>query len=60
MGRLGAFEMSSMYLMAYILKITAEYFTDSLGWPLALVLTGLALIAIGYLHFNLKSKYLSS
>ena len=50
----------SMYLMAYILKITAEYFTDSLGWPLALVLTGLALIAIGYLHFNLKSKYLSS
>ena len=49
----------SMYLMAYILKITAEYFTDSLGWPLALVVTGLALIAIGYVHFNLKKKYLS-
>lgn len=49
----------SIYLMAYILKITAEYFRESLGWPLALVLTGLALIAIGYLHFNLKKKYLS-
>ena len=49
----------SMYLMAYILKITEEYFTESLGWPLALVLTGLALIAVGYLHFNLKKKYLT-
>ena len=49
----------SIYLMVYILKITAEYFADSLGWPLALVLTGLGLIAIGYLHFNLKKKYLS-
>lgn len=49
----------SIYLMVYILKITAEYFADSLGWPLALVLTGLGLIAIGTLHFNLKKKYLS-
>ncbi len=49
----------SIYLMAYILKITGEYFAESLGWPLALVLTGLGLMAIGYLHFNLKKKYLS-
>lgn len=49
----------SLYLMGYILKITSEYFAQSLGWPLALVLTGLGLIAIGYLHFNLKKKYLS-
>lgn len=49
----------SIYLIAYILKITAEYFSKSLGWPLALVLVGLALIAIGYLHFNLKKKYFS-
>lgn len=49
----------SLYLMAYILKITSEYFARSLGWPLALVLIGLGLIAIGYLHFNLKKKYLS-
>lgn len=49
----------SLYLMVYILKITAEYFTDSLGWPLALVLAGLALIAIGYLSFSLNRKYIS-
>ncbi len=49
----------SLYLMGYILKITSEYFAQSLGWPLALVLTGLGLMAIGYLHFNLKKRYLS-
>ncbi len=49
----------SLYLMGYILKITSEYFADSLGWPLALVLTGFGLIAIGFLHFNLKKRYLS-
>ncbi len=48
----------SLYLMGYILKITSEYFAQSLGWPLALVLTGFGLIAIGYVHFNLKRKYL--
>lgn len=49
----------SFYLIAYIFKITGEYFAESLGWPLVLVLTGFGLIAIGYLHFNLKRKYLS-
>jgi len=49
----------SLYLMAYIMKITTEYFKDSLGWPLTLVVTGLGLIAIGYLHVNLKQRYLS-
>ncbi len=49
----------SIYLMGYISKITAEYFRDSLGWPLILVLMGLGLIVIGYLHFRLKKRYLS-
>ena len=49
----------SIYLMGYIFKITAEYFRDSLGWPLILVLMGLGLIVIGYLHFRLKKRYLS-
>lgn len=49
----------SLYLVAYIFKITSEYFAQSLGWPLVLVLAGLGLIAIGYLHFSLKRKYLS-
>ncbi len=48
----------SVYLMAYILKITAEYFSDTLGWPLALVLAGLCLIGIGYGAFRLNQNYL--
>ncbi len=50
----------TLFIMAYILKITAEYFTRGLGWPLALVIAGLMLIAIGYLSFYLKKKYISS
>jgi len=49
----------SLFLIAYICKITVEYFADSLGWPLVLVLIGLSLIAIGYLYFAMKRKYLS-
>lgn len=49
----------SIYLMGYILKITAEYFSRGLGWPLALVLAGFSLIAIGYFTFYLNKKYLT-
>ncbi len=48
----------SLYLMGYILKITAEYFSDSLGWPISLVLAGFALIAVGYVAFSMNQKYI--
>lgn len=48
----------AIFLMAYIFKITAEYFTDNLGWPLALVICGLLLMAIGYATFYLNRTYL--
>ena len=50
----------SLYLMAFLSKITAEYFVDSLGWPLVLVLMGLGLIAVGYLYANLRRRYLET
>lgn len=46
----------TLFLMIYILKITGEYFTDSLGWPLALVIAGLSLIGIGFMAFKLNEK----
>ncbi|PIT92217.1 MAG: hypothetical protein COU08_03505 [Candidatus Harrisonbacteria bacterium CG10_big_fil_rev_8_21_14_0_10_42_17] len=49
----------SFYLMGYILKITSEYFTDSLGWPLALVLVGFVLMGVGYCTFYVSRKYIS-
>ena len=48
----------SLYLMAYIIKITAEYFSDSLGWPISLIFIGFALIGIGYATFMMNQRYL--
>ena len=50
----------SAYLMIYIVKITAEYFTEGLGWPLSLVLAGLTMMGIGYFSLYLSKKYISS
>ena len=48
----------SLFLGGYLAKITGEYFSDSLGWPLALVLVGFMLMGVGYLTFRLKRDYL--
>ena len=48
----------TIYLMLYIIKITSEYFSGSLGWPLSLVLIGFLLIASGYLFIYIKNKYI--
>ncbi len=45
------------FFMGYIIKITAEYFSDSLGWPLALVIIGLLMIFLGYSVVNFRKKY---
>lgn len=50
----------SFFLVCYISKITSEYFSQSLGWALSLVIIGLMLIGVGYLAFSLKSKYFIS
>jgi hypothetical protein len=49
----------SLFLASYLVKITNEYFKDSLGWPLALVISGLALMGVGYLTLRLKRRYLN-
>lgn len=48
----------TIFLMIYIIKITAEYFSGSMGWPLSLVVIGLLLIAAGYLFVYLRNKYI--
>ena len=55
-----ALTVSTIMLMAYILKITSEFFTEGLGWPFALVLAGLAMIGVGYLSLLLRRRYLST
>jgi hypothetical protein len=50
----------SLALIGYILKLTGEYFTSGLGWPLALVLAGLAVMGVGYYAVRLNKKYLTN
>ncbi|MFA5087364.1 MAG: DUF2157 domain-containing protein [Candidatus Paceibacterota bacterium] len=46
----------SLFLVGYIAKITAEYFSQSLGWPLALLIAGLLLIGASYGFFYLRKN----
>jgi hypothetical protein len=50
----------TIFLMAYILKITSEYFSTGLGWPLALVIAGLAMIGTAFIPIYLKKRYIQS
>lgn len=50
----------TLFLIFYVLKITSEYFSSGLGWPLTLVIAGLAMIVIGYVAFTVNKKYLSN
>lgn len=50
---------STFFLMTYILKITSEYFSTGLGWPLSLIVAGLAMVGVGYVSISLKKKYLT-
>ncbi len=49
----------SSFLASILSMITNEYSQDSLGWPLALVISGMMLMGVGYLTFRLKRRYLN-
>lgn len=56
----GLFVISSLFLMAYIIKISTKYFANSLGWPVVLVISGFAIMGVGYLMFHLNRKYIKN
>jgi hypothetical protein len=49
---------STMLLIAHVSYITSEYFADSLGWPISLVILGFAFIALGYASVAINKKYI--
>lgn len=49
----------AIFLVAHIIKLTSEYFVDSIGWPVALIGIGFLVIGIGYLTVYLNKKYIS-
>lgn len=52
--------MSTIFLIAHVSYITSEYFADSLGWPISLVLLGFVFIGLGYLSVKINQKYIAS
>ena len=51
------FLISSIFFMAlYIIKITVEYFSKSLGWPICLVIIGFSMVGVGFIAFYLNNK----
>lgn len=52
--------LGAIFLVAHIIKITFEYFEDSLSWPILLVFIGFLIIGIGYLTFHLNRKFISA
>ena len=55
-----ALTISTFAVISYIIYFTAEYFADSIGWPVALILLGFTIIGIGYFSINLNRKYLKT
>ena len=49
----------SLALGAYLTKITAEYFSDSLGWAFSLVLVGFLLMGVAFLGVRVNRRYVS-
>ena len=49
----------SIALGAYLTKITAEYFSDSLGWAFSLVLVGFFLMGVAYLAVRVNRHHIS-
>ncbi len=52
--------MSSIFLIAHVSYITSQYFADSIGWPITLVLLGFMFIGLGFGSININKKYIAS
>lgn len=50
---------TSIAIGIYCIKISVEYFADSISFSLALLISGLLIIALGYLTYYLNKKYIT-
>lgn len=50
---------STLALVGHIIYITSEYFADSLGWPISLVILGFVIIGLGYGSVTLSKKFIA-
>lgn len=54
------FTVATLFIFAEILKITSEYFSKSVGWPISLIVAGLMIMATGYASFQVRKRYLNT
>ncbi|MSU55501.1 MAG: DUF2157 domain-containing protein [Candidatus Taylorbacteria bacterium] len=52
--------MSTLFLIAHVSYITGEYFADSIGWPISLVVLGFIIIGLGYASITISKKYINN
>ncbi|MEK7173503.1 MAG: hypothetical protein AAB710_00280, partial [Patescibacteria group bacterium] len=56
----GILVVSTFFLIGHFVYITNEYFADSIGWPISLVVLGFVIIGLGYTSIAINKKYISS
>ena len=49
----------TLSMMAYLGYFTAEYFVDSIGWPLVLIVLGLLFIGVSSAAIRINNKFIS-
>ena len=47
-------------MIGYLSYFTSEYFADSIGWPISLIIIGIILIGFSMLALNINRKYLQA
>lgn len=50
--------LATIFTFIEIGRLTAEYFSKSLGWPIALIIAGFGIILVGYLSYEVGKKYI--
>ena len=56
----GMLVVSTFFLIGHFIYITNEYFADSIGWPISLVVLGFVIIGLGYTSITINKKYIGS
>lgn len=52
--------LATIFTFVEIVRLTAEYFSESLGWPIALIIAGFCIILVGYFSFVASKKYIKN
>ena len=55
-NKLAILIVSILGIIIYLTYLSSRYFSNTLGWPIAVIIIGLGFVGSGYLFMNLKEK----